>query len=868
MARALGNNGLVQDELKPTEMPNTVAAPIDTFQRSSGNGAVSQFLKGLGELAGPVTTAFKDFDKEAGDEAEAQANMKALQAKPEDLRKEIESGNFYGMAHKRAQNAMHVMDAQNRVYEVSAQLDAMNHKGELAGADADGLIHGLVQSHADAVNTTGNTLAMKAFTNGMVPVMRQYGTAIMRQNIAQEQGDKEAKLFQYMTNLHDQVDRDAKGGGALAGNNPGNIEFGSFAKAQGSTSARAGGRFASFNTPADGYRAANALLDSYAKKGTVTPAQIIAKWAPADDDNDPETYTATVAKAAGLDLNAPLPNDPKARAKMLVAMTSVEHGKAPYNADTVAGWLKGGNEGNPTGVALVGDDLAAAHKRALFRTADFAKNDLLLSQDQIEKVLGKVAQHYAANGNMAAVDAVGAYDRNGTPLSAKYGPQWDVWKAAAKAKADETAKKAVADNVDGLEARALDGTNKPADFYKDVDAARAKDPENFGEARAQRLKDTFNARVEARQRQATAQLAAQQEASAGREFVEQGANALIAGHGYQLPSEGRFTAADGKERVYKRKDYEERMYARAEDIIDEQAKVMAESGWSPEQTATAKIRLYGQNGAVAPIYQRSFDDLFAGSRAGVPAAPDQLKQRLGQLEFLRQADLNQFLNLAGQKDKQQQTWLAAYKAAREFGSDAERAYAIANQRVFNPAAQERVTAKELSDKAEEVVKKFAGAGVLAGPIARAKAVDALNIQIAAGVSEKDLVDKAAQSLTASHIVANGVPVHNSIPGVGDPRVVKEYLEDAAMYFKRDNPRVASLPFTVALADDPAKIGSYIAIRADTMERLSRKGITGEEVQDYVLQQRQRERKEKKRWNDWYQGQHEPKDPNAIELSGD
>ncbi|MFT4096117.1 MAG: hypothetical protein QM651_03280 [Rhodoblastus sp.] len=709
-----------------------MAAPIDTYVRPSGNGnAATQFLKGLGELAGPVTTAFKDWNKEEGDDQEAQANIKALQSKPEDLRKEIESGNFYGMAHKRAQNAMRVMDAQNRVYEVSSQLDAMNQRGELAGADAQGLIHGLVDQHAQAVS--GDTLAAKTFTKGMIPVMRQYGTAITRQNIAQDQSDKEAAMFQYMVNHHDQVDRDAEN---------------------------------------------------------------------ADEEYD----SAAVTKM---------------------------------------------------------------HKQAMFDTATYAKKDLLLSQGQIENVLGKVAQHYASQGNVEALDAIGSYDRNGTPLSAKFGPQWDAWRKSAEAAADAKSKETVNADVDSLTAQANRGDGKPEDFYKAVDAARAKDPGNFGETRAQNLKAQYDKVVAAKKSAAADQLATQQEAGAQREFIEQGSQAFIAGEAYKMPSEVRFTAADGKERTFTRKEYEQRMYERAEAAIDAQGK---DKGWTPEQVAAAKLQVYGKNGSVSPVYQRSFDDLFVGSRAGVMVNAEQLPQRLAQLEFLRQNDPTQFLNLAGAKDKQQQTWIAAYKAAREFGSEPERAYAIANQRVFNPGAMDRMTEKELAEKADDVVKRigtiaggWAAGGwnpvgpiaralsptpVLPGPIARAKAVEALQIQMAAGVAEKDLVEKAAGSINASHIVANGVPVQSAIPGVGDPNVAKEYLEDGARFFKATNPRIKDAPYEVALADDPARPGSYIAIRTDTMERLSRKGVTGEELQKFVLQMRAKERGDAKRWNQW------------------
>jgi hypothetical protein len=820
-------------------MPNTVAAPIDTYARPNPeSNQAAAFLAGLGKLVGPATDALRTFDTEQGDAAEAEARMKALGAKPDDLRKEIEDGNYFGMAHKRAQTALKVMDAQNRVFEVSAQLDGMNQRGELAGADRDGLIHGLIQQHTDALG--GDPMAAKTFERGMLPVMRQYGAAILKQNIAQDQEDRSARLYTYLVNLHDQVDREAKRPGGLAGNNPGNIEDGAFAKGRGGyAGARTGGRFAAFNSPADGYRAANDLLDTYAKQGLKTPAAIIAKWAPAGDgDNDPAAYAASVAKASGLDPNAPLSSDPVARAKMLVAMTKVEHGRTPYTVETVTGWLKGVNEGTEPGAALIGADLEAAHKRAMFNTADFdKKNALFVSPQQFETILGKVAQHFASTGNVAALAAIGSYDRNGASLASKFGPQWDVWTKQAQATADGEAKKAVAGTVDGLEARALKGNEKPEDFYKAVDEARTKDPANFGETRAQHLKDTFNARLAARQRQATEQLSAQQEQAAEREFVEQGARALTAGHGYMLPSEGRFTAADGKERLYTRKDYSERMYQRAEAVVEEQGKI---AGWNPEQVAAAKVHLYGRNGDVAPVYKRSFDDLFASSRAGIQTDPQHLQQRLGQLEFMRTTDPGQYLNMADTRDTKQQTWLAAYRAGRDFGMDPERAYLMANQRVFNPTSSERLTPGAFNEKIDEVLKKFAGEGILNGPLARAKAADAINIQLAAGVPEKDIATRATDTLKASHIIASGVAVHNSIP-LSDAATAKEYLEDAARFTKAGTPKLKAAPYSIALTDDPVKPGHYTVIRTDTMERLSLNSVSGEALKDYVLKQRRREK---------------------------
>lgn len=64
MAR-VSNGGFVQDELRPTEMPNTVAAPIDTYAKPNPeSNQAAAFLAGLGKLVGPATDALRTFDTE------------------------------------------------------------------------------------------------------------------------------------------------------------------------------------------------------------------------------------------------------------------------------------------------------------------------------------------------------------------------------------------------------------------------------------------------------------------------------------------------------------------------------------------------------------------------------------------------------------------------------------------------------------------------------------------------------------------------------------------------------------------------------------------------------------------------------------
>ena len=104
-----------------------------------------------------------------------------------------------------------------------------------------------------------------------------------------------------------------KGGGGGAGvprnmrnNNPGNIEYGDFAKKHGATGSD--GRFAIFPDLKTGQDAMASLLMGYAKGGSNTISKIVGKWSPAGDNGAANTnaYIADVAKKTGIDPNKPL----------------------------------------------------------------------------------------------------------------------------------------------------------------------------------------------------------------------------------------------------------------------------------------------------------------------------------------------------------------------------------------------------------------------------------------------------------------------------------------------------------------------------------------------------------------------------------
>jgi hypothetical protein len=182
--------------------------------------------------------------------------------------------------------------------------------------------------------------------------------------------------------------------GSISGNNPGNLEVSSFSAGQ--PGFIGGGRFASFATPADGYRAANNLLTSYVHRGYRTPAAIINRWAPRSDGNDPAAYGASIAKIAGLDPNATLGFDAQSRSRLLFAMTKVEHGSSPYGESAIAGMLQGKA---PVGLTTAGA-VATAHSQSVaayniesiqqpFKQSNQALKDQNLLLDVQQKAFGK-----------------------------------------------------------------------------------------------------------------------------------------------------------------------------------------------------------------------------------------------------------------------------------------------------------------------------------------------------------------------------------------------------------------------------------------------------------------------------------------------
>ena len=117
-------------------------------------------------------------------------------------------------------------------------------------------------------------------------------------------------------------------------NNPGNIIDGDFARGNAGYAGQ-DGRFARYQTMEQGVAAMDRLLGGYMRRGRVTVAQIISRWAPRADNNDTGAYISTVARAMGVDPNARLTaaHIPSLRN----AMIAVENGAPlPRNSNRIA----------------------------------------------------------------------------------------------------------------------------------------------------------------------------------------------------------------------------------------------------------------------------------------------------------------------------------------------------------------------------------------------------------------------------------------------------------------------------------------------------------------------------------------------------
>jgi hypothetical protein len=136
------------------------------------------------------------------------------------------------------------------------------------------------------------------------------------------------------TSPNARVDRSQPRG--IRNNNPGNIEYGDFAREHGASGVEAAGRFAIFRSAQEGLDALGSLLRSYAARGIDTIRSIISRYAPSGENNT-ESYIATVARRLGFGADAHLNlNNTGVLAGLEQAIVQMENGRNPYSADMYA----------------------------------------------------------------------------------------------------------------------------------------------------------------------------------------------------------------------------------------------------------------------------------------------------------------------------------------------------------------------------------------------------------------------------------------------------------------------------------------------------------------------------------------------------
>lgn len=159
--------------------------------------------------------------------------------------------------------------------------------------------------------------------------------------------------------LRDGTVETRRGDRASRNNNPGNIEYGSFAKSVGAIGTD--GRFAAFPDKATGLKAIEALLDRPTYRD-LTISGAIQRYAPPHENNTAR-YAGTVAAAAGATPSTKLSDlTPAQRTSMVEAMTRVE-GNTGYKTTTnVVGQ---GYGTPPSGTVIKGDRQLASvrHQR-------------------------------------------------------------------------------------------------------------------------------------------------------------------------------------------------------------------------------------------------------------------------------------------------------------------------------------------------------------------------------------------------------------------------------------------------------------------------------------------------------------------------
>lgn len=181
------------------------------------------------------------------------------------------------------------------------------------------------------------------------------------------------------------VNPDARG---MRNNNPGNL-ISSSKWVQGLPGYKGSdGKFAIFDTPQHGAAALDANLANYASKGINTPFGVASTWAPASDNNNPNSYGAQIAKGLGVGLNDKIDlTDPTIRSKIANSIALVENGPGKSTGVQVA-YAGSGGAGTPATPATPATPTPSVGNAIASLTQQAGDNDLAKTMTQQPKPQG------------------------------------------------------------------------------------------------------------------------------------------------------------------------------------------------------------------------------------------------------------------------------------------------------------------------------------------------------------------------------------------------------------------------------------------------------------------------------------------------
>ncbi len=108
-------------------------------------------------------------------------------------------------------------------------------------------------------------------------------------------------------------------------------------KGQRGTIRTSGGLYCAFTDPVWGVRAGLRNLDTYRRRHRLdTPSKIIARWAPAADQNPETAYARFIARRIGIGPHDPIPNDYEHTRRLLAAIIRFETGTDAVGPETIA----------------------------------------------------------------------------------------------------------------------------------------------------------------------------------------------------------------------------------------------------------------------------------------------------------------------------------------------------------------------------------------------------------------------------------------------------------------------------------------------------------------------------------------------------